>query len=708
MEREPNERLKQRDERRRDFLTNATFKNTGGYIHRLRADGTMPLAYLSDGYSTLMGYAQEEVAEVLHDDYSRFLLAADLGRYIGEIKKIATTGAVSTIHYAVRCRNGELVHLSDTLKAKVRQGEILVYGTVENVTSLHEKEIELREMNNRLLLFNEAAPFGIVEMEIGSFPMISYMNSQMFELLGLGAGFDGNPLEYRNQNARIAIIEPDLPEFDSAIERALEGDEVVRFNFRILRRNGMTLPVSGWMAGRIGPDGTKVVRCSCFDVSAILSNEIQMRIQLCIDLLGPAIDHLVLINTRLQSAQAVYGKPLTLLDDFALVSFSLHHTVDLWVERFVAEDERADVRAFFDEALSHKDEQIPEGRIPTFRTQFGIVDDAGLKRTIGLTLMYIGDGVYLFGQRDMTATEDSEGLLATLSTLNKSARRLNGLLHLMSSGIIELTRLDGDMFRIDHAEGLACKYFNIPELRIEGDGHIELSSNDLVGSSLLSPAEFQRLLAEGYVELGPSEGVEIRDRARLSCFWNEKESLYHILVHNISESHGGESASLHGIDMNPDSHDIYIRTFGHFEVFVDGKPIAFNHAKSKELLAVLVDRRGGYVSSHDAISYLWEDEPANNTTLARFRKVAMRLHNILDRHGIGHIVETAKRSRRINTAAVRCDLYDYLWGGKEYENLFKGSYILDYTWGEFTLGELFSESAKRLPEKPPAARQSPW
>ena len=38
---------------------------------------------------------------------------------------------------------------------------------------------------------------------------------------------------------------------------------------------------------------------------------------------------------------------------------------------------------------------------------------------------------------------------------------------------------------------------------------------------------------------------------------------------------------------------IFIRTFGYFDVFVDGVPILFRSEKAKELLALLVDRRGG-------------------------------------------------------------------------------------------------------------------
>jgi two-component SAPR family response regulator len=133
-----------------------------------------------------------------------------------------------------------------------------------------------------------------------------------------------------------------------------------------------------------------------------------------------------------------------------------------------------------------------------------------------------------------------------------------------------------------------------------------------------------------------------------------------------------------------------IRTFGYFDVFVGGKPIAFKNKKSKELFALLVDRRGGFVTSDEAIGFLWEDETVNPVTLARYRKVALRLKNTLENYGIADTVEAVDGKRRIVSEKVHCDLYDYLTGRDEFANLFKGSYLTNYSWGENTLGELMN------------------
>lgn len=133
---------------------------------------------------------------------------------------------------------------------------------------------------------------------------------------------------------------------------------------------------------------------------------------------------------------------------------------------------------------------------------------------------------------------------------------------------------------------------------------------------------------------------------------------------------------------------VYIRTFGYFDVFVNGEVMLIPNAKAKELLALLVDRRGGYVTSAELIASLWEDQPANKVTLARCRKMVLLLRNVLKEYGMEDLMESQKGSRRINTSLVNCDLYNYLSGKAEYAHLFKGSYMLNYSWGELTVSEL--------------------
>lgn len=122
------------------------------------------------------------------------------------------------------------------------------------------------------------------------------------------------------------------------------------------------------------------------------------------------------------------------------------------------------------------------------------------------------------------------------------------------------------------------------------------------------------------------------------------------------EAAAGDSAVGHAPYEN--DHSIAVRLFGSFSLSVDGRAINIRSEKAKELLALLVERRGSFVSSREAIAMLWECEPSE-TTRARYRKTASRLMAELDRNGIGHIVESDRGARRIVPERIECDYYDY-------------------------------------------------
>ena len=131
---------------------------------------------------------------------------------------------------------------------------------------------------------------------------------------------------------------------------------------------------------------------------------------------------------------------------------------------------------------------------------------------------------------------------------------------------------------------------------------------------------------------------------------------------------------------------VTVQTFGYLNILIDGEPVVFEHEKAKELLAVLIDRQGKFVSSGEIISCLWEDEAVNENTQSRCRKAAYHLRRILAAYGLDDLLEsTPKGYRRVRTEMIDCDLYHYLNGEEAYVNRFRGAYMSDYSWAEQTL-----------------------
>ena len=136
--------------------------------------------------------------------------------------------------------------------------------------------------------------------------------------------------------------------------------------------------------------------------------------------------------------------------------------------------------------------------------------------------------------------------------------------------------------------------------------------------------------------------------------------------------------------------EIKIRTFGYFDVFIDGKAIPFKNKKAKELLALLTARSGGFVSPDEIVGCLWENETVNKSTLARIRKTYFELCRELAEYGISDILESKGSERRIIPEKITvCDLFDHLngtgSGGKQ--QLF----MRNYPWGEYISEDIFGE-----------------
>lgn len=211
---------------------------------------------------------------------------------------------------------------------------------------------------------------------------------------------------------------------------------------------------------------------------------------------------------------------------------------------------------------------------------------------------------------------------------------------------------------------------------------------NFVSYSEVPYGKFAELLKRGEAEFSYFDYQSETER-KIKAICSEKEpnanSSRYVMLYPVEGSSDVVQQALQ------EKRTVSIRTFGYFDVFVGDVPIAFRNKKSKELLALLVDRKGGYVASEEAISFLWENEPANTLTLSRYRKVALRLKSTLEEYGITDIVEAVDGKRRIVMDKVDCDLYNYLSGKEEYSQLFRGSYLTNYSWGETTLGELINE-----------------
>ena len=130
----------------------------------------------------------------------------------------------------------------------------------------------------------------------------------------------------------------------------------------------------------------------------------------------------------------------------------------------------------------------------------------------------------------------------------------------------------------------------------------------------------------------------------------------------------------------------WIKTFGNFEVFVDGKPLVFEREKAKEMLAFLVDRAGATVTTEQLAAVLWEDRPYDKTLKNYVSTVLGSLRRTLHKVGKEDILIKTRNHLSLNPDKIKCDAYDYEKGVMSAVNSFRGEYMVNYSWAEFKTG----------------------
>ena len=141
---------------------------------------------------------------------------------------------------------------------------------------------------------------------------------------------------------------------------------------------------------------------------------------------------------------------------------------------------------------------------------------------------------------------------------------------------------------------------------------------------------------------------------------------------------------------------VRVRTFGAFDVFVEGELVKFANQKAKELFALCIDNCGGEVTMKEAVSLLWEGRNYDEKVKGLYRKALSYLRTILKEYDVEYIFDSKRGSCHVNRQELSCDYFEVLDGKNIKDTLFDGRYMTNYSWGEETCGKLCRMAADYL------------
>ena len=647
-------------------------------LHQYVLSDPVHLNYVSQNLCRMLGMQEDELQDEEKDLYGEHVYEADRSRYAAMIEQLAEKEQVLTEEYRLVRKDGSLIWVRDTVSSeKAEDGSMTALSVLTDIT-------DLKHSNDSLEMLKENIPFGYIRYTCEKQPRVTHINQCMIDMLRFPKAEDGelDYLDLYKENVFLMLPMEERRRFSRYLDRAFSEDVPLAGDMTLLRCDGTRAHVFGWISRTVNEQGEAEFQSICMDVTDRYKSRQNSESKRYMKALTDVYDKIFEFNLDSNTVKCLYCKDDSSFKMFEDVAMQIEDAVEKWIVRSVAVSQQDEVRGFFrdfgQKQLFHGESGLPQ------MTYQALSSDGTLKQYTGVFIK-VDDAVSMYCCREVKESAETAALKNENDQLKDGMR---DLIRQFSDGLAAFEVDPKGMVKPLYASENVASFFGYTE-----EEWLVLTENftpldNFVSYSEATYEDFADLLKKGEAEFSYYDyrtGMEKKIKAVCSQKVADNKTSRYVMLYDVEETRQQKAEQLE------EKRTVVIRTFGYFDVFVGDTPIAFRNKKSKELFALLVDRKGGFVTSEEAIGFLWEDEPVTPQTLSRYRKVALRLKNTLEEYGIPYVVEAVDGKRRIVLDKVQCDLYQYLSGKEEYAQLFKGSYLTNYSWGETTLGELASD-----------------
>ncbi len=651
-------------------------------FHQYILDDPVHLSYVSENLCKMVGVRPEELLCEDKDLYVSLVHPADRGQYCGFLRRLTQEEQTLTSEYRLITKDGAVRYVRDVFTSKRLDNDVLVGCSV--LTDI----TDLKQENHNLRFLNETIPCGFLKYTCEKQPRITYINQKMMEILRFPEAEDGalDELEFYKNNIFLMIPIEERRRFSLYLNRVYSADAPVAGEMPLLRCDGTRAQIFGWVTKCVNERGMAEFQSVCLDVTERHRAKQERETKRYLKALADVYDKIFEFNLDTDTVKCLHCNDASTFKCFENLAVRIGDAFEKWIINTVTPEDRDRVCDFFQDFCGKKLHE--PGAKPPQITYWARSSD-GINRQYSGIFIKVDASTSFYCCRRVPDAEEAAVLRTENTRLKENMKEL--VMRFADGRAAFEVSADG-MVKPLYASENVCAFFGYSKEEWMPLMQKTTPLENFVAYSEAEYEDFVELLRKGEAEFTYFD-YETETERRIKAICSQKEpdsnSPRYVMLYSIENAGAGETNSL------PETRTVSIRTFGYFDVFVGDKPIAFRNKKAKELLALLVDRRGGYVASEEAISFLWEDEPVNTVTLSRYRKVALRLKNTLEEYGISDIIEAVDGKRRIVCEKVQCDLYDYLTGKEEYAQLFRGSYLTNYSWAETTLGALANHQQSR-------------
>ncbi len=484
---------------------------------------------------------------------------------------------------------------------------------------------------------------------------LTFVSQNLCNLLGL----EKSDLLSPDTDLYIAHVHPDdCAAYQEFLQQVMAGPCSKTLQYRLIGKNGNLISVSDTITSQQLPGGPLIGNSVLMELAYLKKSDVYL------NTLKDVYDKIFQYNFAENTVTCVHCTENSRFQWFQNIPMSMDSATEKWITDTVLEEDRPKLRAYFRE---YCDAGRFQEKNPPVPITYSAKSFSGLVCRYRGLFLKLDANIHLYCCRYVSESD---------VFIKEKHEKMEHLLRSFTDGIAAFEITDGFVTPL-YASDNVCRFFGFSNAEWMHLMEKKTPVPEFVSRCDVDLQAFQALLETGKGEF-PYLDLQTDTQKQMSaiCSTPTPDGTRFIMLYHSAPASCREKPL------------VFIRTFGYFDVFIGENPIPFRNQKSKELLALLTDRKGGFLSSQEAIGFLWEDESVNSVTLARYRKVALRLKNTLEAYGIADIMECVDGKRRIIPTKVRCDLYDYLSDPDTYSHLFKGSYLTNYSWSEYTLAEL--------------------
>jgi PAS domain S-box-containing protein len=650
--------------------------------------------YASQDLCEMLGYTSSEIHTLFHDKYSLMVYEKDRPKFLNFVSRLASSEQTLSIQYRIVCKDGHILRINDTTTSR-RMEDNKMYGftVISDITDTPPRYIlsDYATLTGQLI-----NTYGFIQCTCEKYPKITHMNQHMEDLV-TASDAPANWMDFVRENIFFMIPMGERDYLKDRLEYALHESKPIHLEHQILRSDGSKKMLNGWVSvieNEYGENEYAMIYTNTDECADALPSS---RENTYLRAIKNAYQLIFELNLTNQTVECIHGRETSDIGTLSDINMTIQSAKNFWLKNYIMEEDRPMMEDYLKQ-ITTPNTQWNESNV--LQTEFRVRwRQNRIDHFIGVSVQ-LDSSTVLFCCRDITDLNGHNKERVTLDKLNYwtdhfMTRRDSSIIGTM---LVEET---GGEHTLLYVSKNITDFLGVNQNDYFRYTAGELSSREYMDIAGITYENYMKLIRTDkvHMECEPADGGSARKFLLThSAYKHENRTLHRIFVYNDpTETSKKADASQNEKIKNektdtPSRNQIFVRTFGHFDLFVDNIAVTFSSSKEKELMALLIDRNGGTLSTSEAVGYLWESEAPTKQVSARYRKLAMGLKNTLVKYGIEHILINNNGVRSINTSALVCDYYELLAGNKKYRDSFHNAYMSDYSWAEETLATLWDYS----------------